>query len=508
LASWALGRIRLEGRPFSFSGHEYLRGIYNDSAGHVVVMKAAQVGGTTWAVLRSLHACISGLNVIYFFPTKSDVLEFSKSRVGPLVGDNEFLANLVNETDTAGLKRIGEALLYMRGMQSTVGMKSVPADMIVFDELDEATPQAKSMAKERLAHSSYKRIIELSNPSLPDFGIDEAYQLSDQRHWTVKCGCGSWVSPDKEFPTRLNCEVKIILARPDGTCIRACTRCGAELKLDQGEWVADFPGRAIHGYRISQLISYRVDPAEILNEYRLTRYADHFYNLKIGAPYSDLDRRLDLMSVLSLCGNDAMLDRSDDSCTMGVDTGRAFHVVILKKQADGRQRLVYLAICKTFEQLDELMHRFKVSRCVIDALPETHLAEQFARRHPGRVYLSYFVDSQKGSARWDHQERRVTINRTNALDASRSAVRDKALVLPRRDRQIELFAKHMTADAKKLEQDEETGAQWYKYIKTGENHFSFAFTYAWMAANCRRPGDGVFEFYAQKAREIRAKRSS
>ena len=99
---------------------------------------------------------------MYFFPTRTDVLEFSKSRVGPLLQDNRFLARMLRDTDTAGLKRIGSAYLYLRGMQSTVGMKSVPADMIVFDELDEATPEAKSLARERLAHSDYKRIIELS----------------------------------------------------------------------------------------------------------------------------------------------------------------------------------------------------------------------------------------------------------------------------------------------------------------------------------------------------------
>jgi hypothetical protein len=63
-----------------------LRAIYNDTAPHMVLSKAAQIGGTTWAILRSLHACLTGLNVIYFFPTRTDVVEFSKSRVGPLLG--------------------------------------------------------------------------------------------------------------------------------------------------------------------------------------------------------------------------------------------------------------------------------------------------------------------------------------------------------------------------------------------------------------------------------------
>jgi phage terminase large subunit GpA-like protein len=106
------------------------------------------------------------------------------------------------------------------------------------------------MAKERLSHSDYKRIIELSNPSLPDYGVDQSYQASDQRHWTLKCpACGTWTALDKEFPTKLGEEVKIILPRPDGTFFRACPKCEAELDLAHGEWVADFPDRPIHGYR-------------------------------------------------------------------------------------------------------------------------------------------------------------------------------------------------------------------------------------------------------------------
>ncbi|MFH1833513.1 MAG: phage terminase large subunit family protein, partial [bacterium] len=249
LAEWALSRIRLDGRPFSFEGHEYLRAIYDDTSPHVVLSKAAQIGGTTWAVLRSLHACLLGLNVIYFFPTRTDVIEFSKSRVSPLLLENPFLSRLMTDTDTAGLKRIGAAHLYLRGMQSTVGMKSVPADMVVFDELDEASPAAKAMARERLAHSDYKRVIELSNPSLPEYGVDEGYQKSDQRHWTLKCpACGQWTAPVKEFPTKLGQEVKIIRPNEDGTHRLACRDCGGGLDLAEGEWVPDFPDRKIHGY--------------------------------------------------------------------------------------------------------------------------------------------------------------------------------------------------------------------------------------------------------------------
>src|SRR5262245_6592139 len=69
LAEWASRKIRLEGKPFTFDGHEYLRAIYDDASPHVVLCKAAQIGGTVWALLRSIHACIMGLNVGYYFPT-------------------------------------------------------------------------------------------------------------------------------------------------------------------------------------------------------------------------------------------------------------------------------------------------------------------------------------------------------------------------------------------------------------------------------------------------------
>ena len=42
VAEWAVKKIRLEGRPFTFKGHEYLRDIYDDRSQHIVLSKAAQ----------------------------------------------------------------------------------------------------------------------------------------------------------------------------------------------------------------------------------------------------------------------------------------------------------------------------------------------------------------------------------------------------------------------------------------------------------------------------------
>ena len=85
-----------------------------------MVIKAAQIGGTTWAILRSIHACLSALTVIYFFPTRTYALDFSRSCAGLLIVSNSFPTRAIRNTDTAGLKRIGDGYLYVRGMQSSV----------------------------------------------------------------------------------------------------------------------------------------------------------------------------------------------------------------------------------------------------------------------------------------------------------------------------------------------------------------------------------------------------
>lgn len=93
-----------------------------------------------------------------------------------------------------------------------------------------------------------------------------------------------------------------------------------------------------------------------------------------------------------------------------------------------------------------------------------------------------------GEAKWVYGARTVQVNRTEALDASRRVIREGLVVLPRRTPRLEEFAAHMAADAKRLVEDEETGSQVYRYVRTGTNHFSLAFTYDCLAWSDQFPG--------------------
>ena len=134
--------------------------------------------------------------------------------------------------------------------------------------------------------------------------------------------------------------------------------------MEEGEWVPDFPDRSIHGYRISQLFSSNVDPAEILHDYRTTRFPERFYNLKIGMAWADTQNRITSSEVLSCCGEETMLDRSAEQCTMGVDTGRELHVVISRqiRGDEARRQVVYVILSNSVISVKPGMNRASMFR--------------------------------------------------------------------------------------------------------------------------------------------------
>ena len=261
LGQWAeKSPVILDGRPFSFRNHEYLIVPYADDHPHMVEIKAAQMGLTTKAMLRTLYAARyrNFRGILYLFPSRTDVTEFAKGRIDPLIEDNpDTLGRWLQETDSANIKQIWNCFLYLRGMKSRVGLKSIPVDFLVFDEMDEASPAAVDMAMERMSHSEFREVLKLSNPTLPDCGIDKAFQETDQRFWHVKClKCGEYTCLEETFP---DCLLEI-----GGRAIRACRKCKTELNPSIGEWVAKHPGVTDkRGYHYSQLFSHYVDPAEI-----------------------------------------------------------------------------------------------------------------------------------------------------------------------------------------------------------------------------------------------------
>jgi hypothetical protein len=330
------------------------------------------------------------------------------------------------------------------------------------------------MAMERMGHSEFKEVLMLSNPTIPDYGIDKAFQETDQRYWLLKCpSCGHYTCLEDTFPE--------CLIETQGRVIRACERCQGELDPSIGEWVAKRPGiTEKRGYHYSQLFSHYVDPGDILHQYRTTTNLQDFFNLKIGVAYVEAENRLSVEEVLALCGGAGIVSSDSGPCSMGVDQGKDLHVVIGKRQA-GQGRIVHLGIYRDWEELDRLMKAFNVSRCVVDALPETRNARAFAEKHKGRVYLNFYREHQKGKYAWNEKDLTVACNRTESLDASHNEIMMGQVILPKECEITREFAQHLHNMAKKLEEDEETGSKRYVYVKLGPDHFRHALNYEAMA---------------------------
>jgi hypothetical protein len=470
--------ITLDGKPFTYERHEYLIEPYKDDHPHQVEEKAAQMGLTSKAMLKVAYGARYGgyRGILYLFPSKSDVTDFSKGRIDPLIDENpDTIGKWLKDTDAANIKRIWNAFLYLRGMKSRVGLKSIPVDLIVFDELDEAPQNAIDMATERMAHSEFKEILKLSNPTLPDYGIDKAFQETDQRHWLLKCEkCGEYTCLEDTFP---DCLITV-----RGRVIRACQKCKSELNPSIGNWVAKRPSITDkRGYHYSQLFSQFVNPADILHQFRTTNNLTDFYNLKIGVAYVEAENRLGIQEVLNLCGNEGIESEDPGPCFMGVDQGKDLHVVIGKKHPQKAGELIHIAVYKDWEELDRLMSNFNIQRCVVDALPETRNARTFAERFRGKVFLNYYNEHQKGHYAWNEKELIVSCNRTESLDASHKEIIDSSIILPKECEITKEFAQHLHNVAKKLEEDEETGSKRYVYVKLGTDHFRHGFNYEAMA---------------------------
>jgi phage terminase large subunit GpA-like protein len=231
IGAWAQSLpVVLDGRPFTFDRHEYLIEPYSEHHRDVSHLKSTQMGLSTLGMLMAIYGARyrNFVGILYLFPSKSDVYDFSRGRVNPLIEDNpDTIGKWIQNTDSAGLKKVWNAFLYFRGMRSAIGLKSLPVDFLILDELDEANQNAIDMAMARMAHSEFKEVMRLSNPTLPDYGIDAAFQLTDQRYWLLKCPkCNAYTDLVGTFPTESGKEVTTLLEVGDRV-IRACEKCQA-----------------------------------------------------------------------------------------------------------------------------------------------------------------------------------------------------------------------------------------------------------------------------------------
>lgn len=290
LESFAFELIRPKGRAFSFEGREYLREIYADESRRLVLMKAAQTGGSLCMVTRlfwfaSPHG--GGWHGGYYLDTRDRMQDFVQGYLRDLLNESPQLARGVTGelspvtgkkgADNTRMLHFCGVPLYFRSMQVMGEVKSLPLDVLMLDEEEElGRPLVRELdlsvvdlAEDRLMASEFNYAARISQPGMVGYGIHRDFLNSDGKVWMHRCTRGHWSDLASCFPECLG-EQEII-----------CCDCGATLYDWDGtrkrflgekrEWVAARPGHEVSGYLLSQLFAPMTSPAYIHDEWKKAR---------------------------------------------------------------------------------------------------------------------------------------------------------------------------------------------------------------------------------------------
>ena len=507
-AYWAvLNAIRLQSGEFSiYPDHAYQLEPMTSHDRCVCYMKATQGGFTELEVLRALHGMIHHRypqGVLYLFPTTDDVGEFSKSRFAPLIQANRnaigrFVKSGGKGTDTASLKKIHNAFLYLRGArlsQSIEGgagdkesskLRSIPVDSVAFDEWDLHPEGATAKAEARMGHSKVKEVRYISNPTIPGRGIHKKFLQSDQRHWFRRCVCGTWTCAEESFPGCVRLGDK-------GRGYIACSKCGKAVPVyagpGTGAWVAKKPEvKDLVGYRWSQLSSAFVDPWDILKEFNdpANPNIGDTYRLRLGLPYIPKEDQLTEGQVFDCCGAEPMLQGHRGPCGMGVDIGKTyFHVVVGIRTASERFEILRFARIPMeggWEALHDLARKFNVRSEVVDIRPYEDGARKHQKAETHQVLLCEYTENALMGNKVDDERHVVKSYRTGLCDTTHRLLAEKRLTIPRRCPEVEIFARQVVSMAKILERNKKTGVAVYRYTSADADHYRHALGYFWLSA--------------------------
>ncbi len=253
----------LNGKKFSFEGHEYQKQILEDPAPTIIIAKSAQLGISEMSARLALAraALIDGFSTIYTLPSATAAQNFMQTRINPVIDGSPYLKEIVSkDVDNTSIKRLSNSYLYLKGCQVDRQAISVPADLLITDEVNNSDQDVLTLFESRLIHSKYAMRVFLSTPSIPNFGIDRMFKQSKRKFNMAQCHkCNEWFIPDYHehvkvpgFDDDLDKITKAHFADPSFLWMQSyvgCPKCGCEMDMAHAkrEWVVENPDDAFIG---------------------------------------------------------------------------------------------------------------------------------------------------------------------------------------------------------------------------------------------------------------------
>ena len=494
-SEWISRNTKLAGRPFTYEGFEFQQAIADDMATDLSVIKPSQVGLTEVQVRKFLAilARNRGHNGIFTFPNEKMYRKNSKTRIKPVIQQPAFNQGFGADekpTRAMDLFEINGSFAFITGL--TEGdATSTPADILFHDEIDLSDPAMLGLMQSRLQNSAMRITQKFSTPSHPGFGIDASFGASDQRHYLVRCeACNHWQDPlfSMKFlhlPGYVgdgkleDVDADIVGAIDLSNSFMKCEQCSRPLNLRDPslrEWVAKYPARRAHGYRVTPFSPThgRLNITYIFEQLLKMKQLDNikgWYNTVLGQTYSDGNSKLEPHIVEACMGSSNVPEVSGD-VVLGCDMGKTCHLTLGRVDGHGRINpfLFEQVPSNEIEQrIKDLDAKYNIVCGGTDRFPYTTESERIREMTLGRILpieyrgadFTRLVNDELG--RIDH----VSINRTQAIDSQvKAIIRGEVNIVGFGSLRSVLI--EQLCDMVRIEHDEKP-ATWEKL--TGNDHF-------------------------------------
>lgn len=444
-------KLKVDGHPFDLRGREYQIPIIRDESDWIVIPKGAQMGLTTIFLVRSFHWILKRKwHGLYLMPLKAGAIPFCQGRIDPIINSNPDLAMEFKSVDNRMHKQTKDDIaLRIRGTNIWTELREIPADFIVMDERDKMVEENIPEAMARLDGSKIRRVTELSTPTVPGHGVDdaEAWAASDMHRWYVPC-------PHCSRKQVFTVEENVTIGDKSEECELHCSHCQKVITLDQkananayGEWVAENLNGIKRGYHISQLNSPTKSIEGFMENYFAgltdSRLMRAWFNNNRGeafVAYGDqiTPEMIDKCRVQGL----TLGGIPNGPLYIGVDVGNVLHVRANYGNQKGDSVAWAFKIftdkpgLPMWTQLDEWLSGLASFTCVIDAHPEKSEAKKLALKYHKCVWIGFEQDrpDQAETAVFNSPSPgdvgKVTIARTDAFDGLIGRFVEGRILLP------------------------------------------------------------------------------
>lgn len=463
--------IRTEtGDVLDFKKYRFMYDVYADRSALMCCMKCAQIGFTTYEILKTAHECKNdGIDIIYVLPTADDVKKFSGGKTNKMISQNPVLQAWTKDKDSIEQKQFGNNTIYYQGSWTERAALMITAKKLVVDEYDRCKPQIVEQYDSRLQSIADPRKAFFSNPSIPDFGIDKLYKQSDQKKWHVTHNCGETFVMDESC---VNYELEIY----------QCPKCKQEISDEErrmGDWKATSEGKW-SGYWIPLWIAPWMSAKKIA-EYKREKTPEYFANFVAGLPYVGGGNKVPAQTIIN-CLNKAV-NEQEGRVIIGVDTGLPIHYVLANKQG-----YFFYGKCSDpttgknpYDELEGLLNKFPSSVLIADQGGDLIGIRNLQAKYPGRVFLVWYRRDAKNQEiiTWgkDMEYGKVVADRNRLIQLFIDEMMDKRATFNGTESEWQDYIAHWMNIYRTWEENA-LGVKEFRWERQGPDHWVHATVYA------------------------------